>query len=681
MINLAPYPFIRIFLPMALGILLFNFIIPNVIMYILPIVCIIIYAVIRFNKSPFFQHKYSYLYNIALFGILTFTGWLCANFHQPHTLPDNIVNKEIVFTLQVEDIKQNNTTTDIIGNTILADREHKLLTTLKGNKYNIEIGDTLYCKSKIEPIRNVSIPDAFDYVSYMRNQGILYKCYIDSETNYHIAGHENTLRYYANQIKKNIISEIRKLELNETTTSFIITLLTGDKKFIDQNTRDIFSSAGIAHCLAISGLHIIILAFILGLILKPLVWMNHRNWSFVISIMVIWAFTYMTGLSSSAIRASIMTTLLFSAIIIHRKYSIVNSLFMSATIIIIFNPYALFDIGFQLSYSAVLGIICFAKKFTFGAKGSLLRKTSEVLAVTVAAQIGTFLLILYYFNSLSVSFFISNLIIIPILPLFILVVLFALIISTFGIIVIPLTKAIDLIYSIFNNIAEFSASIPYTQFTDLYLNGYSAFALFLAIISLGIWQTRKNIYFLRATTIFLFIGCFYIVIDTLTLPKHGFFVASDYTSTNIVYYQDNHAYIVNADNNTEETEAFLKHNTKFFIKHHIGNISIIDTPYKNATIFYQYPLLSINGTRIAFAEGNINKLYTTDSRLKTDYLIISKAYYNDVKSLLKHFDAEMIVLPLNIYEQKKDILIKDLKEMGIPYLDLENEKILQKNFN
>lgn len=495
MINLAPYPFIRFFIPMALGILLFNFGINDVIMYILPIVCIITYAVVRFNKSPFFQHKYSYLYNIALFGILLFTGWLCANFHQPHPLPDNFVNKEIAFTLQVKDINQNNTTTDIIGSTSIADREHKLLTTLKGNKYDIEIGDTLYCKSKIEPIRNVSIPDAFDFVSYMRNQGILYKCHFDSETNYHIAGHENTLRYYANQIKENIVTEIRKLELNETTTSFIITLFTGDKKFIDQDTREIFSSAGIAHCLAISGLHIMILAFILGLILKPLVWMNYRNWSFVISILVIWAFTYMTGLSSSAIRASIMTTLLFSAMIIHRKYSIVNSLFISATIIIIFNPYALFDIGFQMSYSAVLGIICFAKIFTFGTKDTLLRKASEILAVTIAAQIGTFLLILYYFNSLSVSFFISNLIIIPILPIFILVVLLTLIISSFGIIIIPLTKGIDFIYSIFNNIAEFSSSIPYTQFTDLYINGYSAFALFIAIVSFGIWLAKKNIYF------------------------------------------------------------------------------------------------------------------------------------------------------------------------------------------
>ncbi len=636
---------------------------------------------LRFNKSPFFQHKYSYLYNIALFGILLFTGWLCANFHQPHPLPDNFVNKEIAFTLQVKDINQNNTTTDIIGSTSIADREHKLLTTLKGNKYDIEIGDTLYCKSKIEPIRNVSIPDAFDFVSYMRNQGILYKCHFDSETNYHIAGHENTLRYYANQIKENIVTEIRKLELNETTTSFIITLFTGDKKFIDQDTREIFSSAGIAHCLAISGLHIMILAFILGLILKPLVWMNYRNWSFVISILVIWAFTYMTGLSSSAIRASIMTTLLFSAMIIHRKYSIVNSFFISATIIIIFNPYALFDIGFQMSYSAVLGIICFAKIFTFGTKDTLLRKASEILAVTIAAQIGTFLLILYYFNSLSVSFFISNLIIIPILPIFILVVLLTLIISSFGIIIIPLTKGIDFIYSIFNNIAEFSSSIPYTQFTDLYINGYSAFALFIAIVSFGIWLAKKNIYFLRATTIFLCIGCSYIVIETLSISKHGFFVASDYLSTNIVYYTGDHAYIVNAENNITEAKAFLKNSTKFFIKHRIDNIFIIDTPYKNEMIFYKYPLLSLNGTRIAFAKGNINKLYRSDFQLKTDYLIVSKAYYNDVKSLLKHFDAQTIVLSMNIYEQKKSILIKGLNKIGLPYLDLENDKILQKNFN
>lgn len=681
MINLAPYPFIRFFIPLALGILLFNYDINHILIYGIPIASIILYVFIKNQKNPITQFKYSFLFNFALFGILTFTGWLCSNFHNPHTLPNEILNKEIVFSLQVEDIKQNNTTTDIIGNTTLANRKHKILTTIKGNKYDIEIGDIFHFKSTIEPIRNVSVPDAFDYSKYMKHQGILYKCYIDSKANYHISSHKNTLRFYANDIKNKLIKQIRKLELNETTTSFIITLFTGDKKFIEDDTREVFSSAGVAHLLAISGLHISLLALILGLILRPFVWLNHRNIYFIFSITIIWAFTYMTGFSSSAIRASIMTSLLFSAIMIHRKYSIINALFISATTILIFNPSALFDIGFQLSYSAVLGIICFAKLFTFGSKDSILRKASNVLAVTISAQIGTFLLILYYFNSFSISFFISNLVIIPILPFFILMTLIALIFSSLGVLILPITNSIDLLYSLFDNIAVFSSTIPYTQFTELYLNGISTFIFFVGVISLGIWLRKRNIYFLRATTSLLAIGCVYIIINITTIPRHGFFLASDYDSTNIVYYENKNAYIFNADNNPKEAEAFVKKYPKFMIKHGIKNASIIDKEYKNGPVYYHYPILYINGIKIAFAKGNINKTFPKDLQIKTDYLIVSKAFYNDTKTLLKHFVPQEIVLPLNVFEQKKNELIQDFNKSNLLCTDLGKGNIISKEFN
>ncbi len=672
--NLPESPFIRIVIPLTTGVILYNecklsTILPAI---ILAASTISVYLISNKINNPAIKYKINPYYPYLFFGLYIAAGWICAYINRPATINDKLIGKELFFTADAESILHKNVTTEIISTCNVGNTKIPLILTLQGNDYSVEAGDKIRCYSKIEEFKSSNTPDAFDYKKYMEHKGFKYRSFVP-ETRYKIIGHHNSLKTKAVKIKESVIDKIRNTELEHDTKNFIIAILTGNDEFISEETRDSFSNAGIAHILAVSGLHIGILGLIAAFLLKPLDYAGLRKLRFIITLTVIWVLTYIIGMPASACRAAIMTTFLFAAILFYKKHNILNALSASAVLIIIFSPSSIYDIGFQLSYLSVLGIILFADKLTCSGKNKAIRKISSVIAVSIAAQLGTAVVVAYYFNMLPINFLIGNIVVVPILPIFMFLSITLIILSSIGFGFSAINHAADFIYQIIINVTDFSNSIPFSTIENIPIDAFTTLCLATAIFSTGVWlnikrsRTRTSIlYFAMSVTL---TGCGNQIIHETKISKEGIFLSDGYSSTNIIYYSRNKAIIINSRNDTAEISKFSEQNKRFFAKHNIDSIISINTAYYNGNIYFDYPYVCIRGKRFAFATGNIKKRQKRTVKTDVDYLIITNNFYNDVSILPDYYNFSQIVVTNELYD--KAPVLNRLQNIGFKYSDLE----------
>ena len=154
----------------------------------------------------------------------------------------------------------------------------------------------------------------------------------------------------ASKMRDRIEILIEKSMLDRAVSEFIISILLGDKSFLSNDVRDSFNNSGVAHILALSGMHVAIIMGIILLLLFPLQLMGMRKLRYVIALALIWAYAFMTGLAPSTVRACVMTSFMVLALLTQRRNKAVNSLLASAFIIILVDPASVYDIGLQLSF-------------------------------------------------------------------------------------------------------------------------------------------------------------------------------------------------------------------------------------------------------------------------------------------------------------------------------------------
>lgn len=681
-LNLSSVPFLRIVVPIIIGIILHEAGANVFISLIFLFSGIFIYILTMRNKRPNCQFKYNRLYSIALFLCLVFTGWLCAALNSPKEIDNSELFKSRFINYHVEHVTHKNITTDLSGYTNSIDGTPiPILLTIGGNNYHIQPGDILLCHTTIEPISNSTVPEAFDYASFMKNNGYLYRGFLKNE-DYMQIGHSEDISIKALKIRNALIRQIMLTGLNDGTSNFIITILTGDSSYIAQETIETFKSAGLAHILAISGLHVSIIGMLIAFLLKPMQRLRLRNTRFIITLCLIWAFTFITGMSPSATRAAIMTSFLLVASISLKKYSFLNALCGAASLILIFDPCALFNIGFQLSFLSMLGILLFARKFTFGKKGSFLQFFTSIFAISVASQLGSFIILIYHFNSMQIGFLIGNIIVVPLLPIFVILSVCALMLSFFHLKFILLNIATNSLYDFFIFIAEIPQKIPHSTIDNLWIGTSSAILFYMAIILFGVFLHHKQrIQMIAYPIACVLLGIFISFVEKNSHASDGIFISDGYASTNIVYYTGKHAYIVNSMNDSSEISNFVSKNNRFFIKYRIDSIHPICHDYKSKDFFYTDPVVFAKGLKFVFAKGNIKKKYATDKPLlHTDYSIITNSYYNSISDLQAVFKSDTIIIPNEIYPAKRNVFVQDAEKLDIPTINVRTDGTFNYSF-
>ena len=277
-------------------------------------------------------------------------------------------------------------------------------------------GDQIILLARPQEIRNMGNPYEFDYREMMHNKSIYYSLYLQPGT-YHKTGNKiSRFSYLAEQVRDKLVALLAATKIEKEERSVVSALTLGYRTELEPETRDYFASTGAMHVLAVSGLHVGLIYMIISFFFSGI---NKGKLGTVVYpialILFLWTYAFITGFSPSVQRATVMFTFVIIGNILRRPVNIYNSLSSSALILMLHNPDVLFEVGFQLSYLAVFGIVLLQPPIAnmLQVKNKILKWLWALFTVSVAAQLSTFPLGILYFNQFPNFFWLSNFFVIP----------------------------------------------------------------------------------------------------------------------------------------------------------------------------------------------------------------------------------------------------------------------------
>ena len=423
--------------------------------------------ILKFIKSKKIKAYYSVL-NVHI-KILIFLVILIVAFAQ-------IKYYEGIFENKYKNINEDDEIS-IIG-TIVSDPQEKeyktkyilKIDTINSNKKYKNTKVILYTKKEKETLKygdKIELVGNFKLAQERRNPGGFdYRFYLKTKKIYGIVTTKNTKRLKENNVNiismianktANVIKNQSKKLLENKKACLLIGLLIGDTDEIDEETKEDFRNSNLTHMLAVSGLHVSYVLLAVNYIITKV--KIHKKLSKIIVMLLILFFILVTGATPSVLRAGTMTIYLILGGIFYRRISVFSSLNLSLLVIIIMNPYCLFDVGLQLSYAGTIGIVYLYPII----KEKIYNKANSIL-ITISANIVIIPIMLYNFNTISLTFFISNLLAGPIIGI--------IIILGFSIIIISLiffpianifSKILNLLIILFLNTAKACANLPFSK--------------------------------------------------------------------------------------------------------------------------------------------------------------------------------------------------------------------------
>ena len=247
---------------------------------------------------------------------------------------------------------------------------------------------------------------------------------------------ERTQQYFLHQ-RSLLLERLETAGLSDDRYAVVAAMALGDRSALTKELKETYSKTGASHVLALSGLHLGIIYTLLSMLVVGRRWQMITQ---VATVLSIWAFVFLTGMSASVVRSAIMLTVYALLALGHRQKMSVNTLAFTAIVMLLVTPKALFDVGFQMSFMAVFSILLFVPLFyrPFSAEYLMTHRAVSwlwgMVAVSVAAQIGVAPLIAYYFGRFSCYFLLTNFIVIPAATLILYLALGTLLIPSLGVV-------------------------------------------------------------------------------------------------------------------------------------------------------------------------------------------------------------------------------------------------------
>ena len=492
-------PFIRIGLPLCAGIVSGLYFRPDGIFLVTASIII----VSGFLFSLYFdKNQHNYLYGL----ILTFSFFVTGLLLYTNEKASLTTLKPVMtsFSCMLSDYPEEKANTFMLKVKLTRIIEPNKTEPVKGSmilyfKKNSEIpsmtpGDILIISCNPVEITNRANPNEFDYRFFMENQHIRYYAFINTnDILRHSIPKHRKLIYSALITREKIINMFRESGVKGERLALVSAITLGQKSMLDPEQKLNFIKAGVMHIMAVSGLHAIILSLF---VFNILFFMKGRYniLRVAITILILWSFAFVTGLTPSVLRATLMYSFLQSGKLLKRPANSINSILASAFFLIIIKPSVIFDAGFLLSYSAVLYIICFYNGLylLISFKNWFIDKIWQSAAVTIVAQAGTLPLTIMLFNRFPTYFILANITIVPVSNL--LIITGCLIPIFFQIPII--SKFLALLINHLTGLTELltseAATLPYSSIENIGSTSLECICLSGTIFLFSLWLIKKK---------------------------------------------------------------------------------------------------------------------------------------------------------------------------------------------
>ncbi len=504
----------------------------------------------------------------------------------------------------------------------------------------LSYGSTLLIGKPLEPIKNAGNPGSFNYQQYNAYQNIYHQVFLKA-TDYVVvpAAGGHLFQSWLFQIREKVIATLKRYISGHKQAGVAEALLIGYRNDLDKDLVQAYSNTGVVHIIAISGLHLGLIYASLLLLLRPFKKLYLFKWLKPIMLLtVLWVFTLLAGAAPSILRSAVMFSFIVVGETLSKKSSIYNTLAASAFVMLCINPFYLWDVGFLLSYSAVISIVMFSKHVYnwFYLTNKFLDFIWKLVSVTLSAQVLTAPIIFYFFHQFANLFLLSNCLVVPLSSVILFAELTLIVVSFAPIIATPIGIITNWLLGLMNNFIELVNQLPFAVYNGIQNSLTETVLLYLIIVSICYWLLYKHkvAFLFAATCSFAFV-----VVNAISTFKN-------YRQTKVVVY--NIPQFTGIDFISGTDYAFA------------GDLALLQNPFltnfhlKPARILYQvkaannlndfyitYPFMQFRNRRILLYNKPFR--FTVEKPISVDLIILSHNPTVQIAQLLQSFKCNQFV--------------------------------------
>lgn len=528
-------------------------------------------------------------------------------------------------------------------------------------------GSQIIINKPLQEIKNTGNPGSFDYKRYSLFQGITHQLYLRQEDyiSLNTNGGSRWMKFIQS-LRDHTLSVIRNNIRGEKEAGLAEALLIGYKNDLDKSLVQSYTNTGVVHIIAISGLHLGLIYWILVKLLQPL--QRRKRWNWLRPLLIIaglWVFSCLAGAQPSVTRSALMFSCIAIGEAINRKGNIYNTLAFSALVLLCYNPFWIFDVGFQLSYAAVLSLGLFSKPIyiLFFFKSRILNTIWQLNAVTLAAQVLTLPFSIYYFHQFPNYFLLANIVAVPLSSFILIGEILLCIISFIPVVASLVGQLITWLIELLNRFIELMDGLPFSLWNNLEINTTQAILFTCFILGISYWLINKSLLSLKMGLMSFL---------AFAILRSVSFIQSNQQNKLIVYnipqqqaidlIQGNQYYFI-GDTIKEEYQNFHLRPSR------IMHRAMPSLSPDNCILSNNY--LSLYNKHILLLDKPVS--YTLPDSLQKpviDLLILSKNPKIYMRQLARSLDIKQVVMDGSVPAWRSNYWKKDCDSLGIPWHDV-----------
>ena len=540
----------------------------------------------------------------------------------------------------------------------------------------LRMGDKLLVHARLSPPVNNGNPDEFDYARYLRRNGGSGSAYVP-EGHWRVTGHDSvrTFQQQALNYRDRVTELYRRLGFRDDEWAVLSSLTVGARQEMSDEIVETYSVTGATHVLSISGLHVGFLYALFVFLLAPF-WKRWRWLKPVLLlgiVVLLWGFAFLTGFSSPVVRAVAMCMVWSFAFIQFEKPLTLNTLAATAFFMLLWQPMWLFDVGFQLSFVAVAAIVLLQPKLygLWKVKNRFLRAVWGVMTVSVAAQIGTAPLVMFYFARFSTHFLLTNLWVVPMSSLVLYAAVVLLLLTPFpGLQQFFATWVEKLVYAQ-NEVLRWIEKFPLASIDHIWLDVWGVLSIYVCIWLVYEAATRfrpKPIY-LALSVLLLAVG-HHLAVSMYNLPQRSieFYNVRRCPVVHCIE-NDGRSWLVCADS-LQDVSLVKRSLAPYWNRLQLKEPQLVKGMYETDGLFARNQLLYFGNRSVCLLTDDRWRGMTAERPLPIDYLYVSRGYRGDLRSLSSLFVIRRVVIDASLSPYYRERLIRECIAGGISYVSL-----------
>jgi len=539
---------------------------------------------------------------------------------------------------------------------------------------SLAYGDLILISGALQTIAGPPNPYMFNYRQYLHNRQIIYQVFL-KPGRWHLVGKavSNPVRRWAEKCREEFLETFRKFKVEGQDFALVSALLLGSKDFLEKDIIQEFSHAGVIHVLSVSGLHVGIMYVVAD---KMLFFLKRgrksRKLHHILIQVCIWAYAFITGLPSSVVRAALMFSLIAAGKMFKRSSESYNILAVAAFFQLWINPYEITQVGFQLSYLAVLGIFAFYKPLNelINPFNKLFSWIWSILAVSMAAQLATFPLACHYFNMFPVYFLITNLIVVPLAAVVTYFAVSLLVVGAAGLTFEWLAWPLKWSLRFMSGSVELIQSWPAAVIEPVILSPAQVMLIYATILGLfifGVLAYRRGAFIILGSLLLFSMLSGKYLYKKLKTSEIAVYQVSGHTAIDLIYQRQTFFIcdsLLSAD--TGKIEFQIKPNR---MNQGIRDIQAIKAEKQNPMMFHEtwidYPFIYFRGKRIVMIDDNW-KTGLPSELIPCDLAIFSGNPRISPEELKTQIGIKKVIIDSSVPFYRADQLMQIFQKEGIP---------------